>query len=356
MGAPFDPEALEITGPARAVVNGVLLDATAVMHYAVSRSGSLVYRTSGAAPGTGGLIWLDRDGTATRASDLTVGLTVGLWDALALSPDGTRVALSITEGATSHVWVQSLAEEAPPNRVTFNGSLNVRPRWTPDGASLTYVTNAGGTPTELWRKAADGRGIPETVVASDREVEEGLISPNGEWVVYRLGGTFSNRDIYGRRLDQDSVGIPLVATDANERGMLLSPDGRWLAYVSDETGRDEVFVRPFPEVSAGKWQVSSGGGGSPVWGKRGTELFYIGSSNTLIAARYAAAAGSFLVTGTEPLFSTSGMLTGPNTAVYDVSPDDQRFLMISLGGRNDDLVWVQNWLQELSSLTEEGAR
>jgi serine/threonine-protein kinase len=355
-GSGFDPEARVLTGPGAPLVDSVHLDPTAVMHFAVSETGSLVYRSGGSGGGYGGLVWVDRQGGVSPASDLEVGLTVGLWDALALSPDGSRVALSINDGMNSHIWVQSLLEETPPSRVTFNGTLNVRPRWTPDGGALTFVTNQGGNgvPTQLWRKEVDGTGSPEPVIQSEREVEEGLISPDGQWAVYRAGGTFTDRDIFGLRLGQDSVGIPLVASDANERSMALSPDGRWMAYVSNETGRDEVFVTPFPDVSTGKWQVSSGGGNSPVWGNTGSELFFLGPSNRIIASRYSGSGGSFQITGTEPLFNAGGLLLGPNHSLFAPAPDDNRFLFISTGGQRSGLVWVQNWIQELRSLVHEG--
>jgi Tol biopolymer transport system component len=358
MAAPFDPATRTMTGPSIAAVPGVLLDAGDVMHYSVSRSGSLVYRTGGSAGGSGGLVWIDREGNVETASDLEVGLTIGLWDALSLSPDGSRVALSIADGVTSHIWVRALDRQAPPSRVTFSGSLNVRPRWTPDGEALTFITNMGGPgrSTELWMKPAGGAGTPRPLVRADREVEEGELSPDGEWVVYRLGGTTTNRDIYALRPGIDSVGTPLVATAANERAMALSPDGLWIAYVSDDTGRDEVFVSPFPNVADGRWQVSSGGGHSPVWGNTGHELFFIGASSKLVAAEYASSGGAFVVTGLDPLFSATGLLTGPNHSVYDVSPDDQRFLMLSLGTNRGDLVWVQNWLSELRAVTGRGAR
>jgi Tol biopolymer transport system component/tRNA A-37 threonylcarbamoyl transferase component Bud32 len=358
MAAPFDLETRSLTGPSIAAVPGVLLDAGDVMHYSTSRTGSLVYRTGGSAGGSGGLVWVDREGGIESASALEVGLTIGLWDAIALSPDGSRVALSIADGVTSHIWIQALDRPAPPSRVTFSGSLNVRPRWTPDGESLTFVTNMGGPgrSTELWLKSAGGAGTPRLLVRADRELEEGALAPDGDWVVYRLGGTTTNRDIFAMRPGIDSAGIPLVATDANERAMAISPDGRWLAYVSDDTGRDEVFVSPFPNVDDGRWQVSSGGGHSPVWGNTGRELFFIGASSNLVAATYAASGGAFVITGLDPLFNTTGLLTGPNHSVYDVTPDDQRFLMLSLGTSRGDLVWVHNWIAELRAITGRDQR
>jgi len=345
MRAPFDRDRLEFTGPAVAVAEGVLLDATAVMHFGVSERGSLVYRTGASAGGVGGLIWVDRAGNQQRAADLEVGLTIGLWDSLDLSRDGTTVALTRADGLTSHVWTQRLDREAPPNRVTFGGSFNVRPRWADDGRSLTFVSNMGGqgAPTQLWKKPASGSGAPMPVVVEDREIEEGFLSPDGEWYVYRIGGTTSNRDIYAKRVGSDSAGIPLVATPANERSPVLSPDGRWLAYVSDEAGQDEVFVAPFPNAADGKWQVSAGGGHSAAWSPAGTELYFVGGSNDMLAARYTVSGGAFVVTGVETLFNTTGMLMGINNKSFAIHPDDGRFLIISLGSAVAELVWVQNW-------------
>ncbi|MGD2071220.1 MAG: hypothetical protein PVI57_21305 [Gemmatimonadota bacterium] len=356
MAAPFDAGTMELTGPALPVARGILLDASGDAHYAVSNAGTLVYRTGGPDGRDGGLAWVRRDGTLTPASDLQLGLTVGLWNSVDLSPDGSRAALAIAEGPNWHVWVQRLGEGAPPRRVTFSGTFNVRPHWTSAGDSLSFVSNmaGAGTPTQLWMKSADGTGSPIPLVQADREVEEGFLSPDGAWVVYRLGGTTSNRDIYALRRGVDTIGEPLVATEADERAMALSPDGRWLAYVSDEGGRDQVFVTPFPDVGRGKWQVSSGGGQAPIWAHNGHELFFVGSSNDLMVADYAVSGGSFVVSRIDPLFSANGMRTGTHQPAYAVSPDDQRFLMISLGNQQGQLVWVRNWIEELRGGAREG--
>ena len=128
---------------------------------------------------------------------------------------------------------------------------------------------------------------------------------------------------------------------------MLSPDGRWLAYVSDEAGQDEIFVTPFPDAEDGKWQVSTGGGHSAAWSHDSSELFFVGASNDLIAAKYTVSGGAFVVTGITPLFNTTGMLMGINHKAYAVHPDDDRFLVISLGGAEAELVWVQNWERAL---------
>ena len=348
MAAEFDAETLDIGVP-RQVADGVLMDQAGTVHYSVDEAGGLVYRTGASSSQTARLVWVDRDGSTAPASDMVVLLTVGLWDALGISPDGSRVALSRSEGAASHVWIQPLGGSAPPSRITFEGTLNVRPQWSPDGRSLTYVTNRSGpgVPSQLWMVAADGSGDHEPLVVAQREVEEGFLSPDGEWVVYRLGGTSTVRDIYARPMGADTTVRPLAATDANERAAALSPDGRWLAYVSDETGRDEVFVTRFPE-GTGKWQVSSAGGTSPAWGQGDSELFYVAFNGRLTAAKYATSGRSFAVSGLEQLFSTGPFVIGLNATSFVASPEDGRLLMIAVGdGAGGEVVWVRNWVEAI---------
>jgi len=351
MATPFDPDRLRITGPGRRIAEGVLSDQRGTVHYAVDQEGNLVYRTGEAAAGAeAGHFWVDREGAVQPASEHKVRVTAELWESLALSPDGTRVALSHNEGGDSHVRVQPLAPGAPPRRLTFEGTVNVRPAWTPDGEGLVFVSDRGaeGRTTRLYRVPADGSAEPQLVLAADREVEEGFVSPDGGWLVYRLGGaSSSNRDIHARRIgaDADTMPVPLAATAANERAPALSPDGRWLAYVTDETGLDEVFVTRFPE-GTGKWQVSLRGGTSPVWGPDG-ELFFISFSNRMTSARYRGDTRSFDVLGYEELFAVDGFITSLTAAAYQVA-EDGRFLVIALDSRQGDrVVWVRNWVQEM---------
>ncbi|MDT8341496.1 MAG: protein kinase [Longimicrobiales bacterium] len=342
--ARFDPDAGVLDGPTEALADNVVTDANATMQYAVSESGSLVYRVGSVAGSIGSLVWVDREGIRSPASDLDVTLTVGLWDAIDLSPDGRRVALSLADGPNSQVWAVDLEGGSPPRRISYDGTLNVRPRWTAGGDSITYITNAAGetTPTQFWIRAADGSGTPSPVVVQEREVEEGMLSPDGEWVAFRVGGTASGRDIFARRRGEDED-RPLFSTDADERAFTLSPDGRWIAYVSNETGRDEIFVTPFPDVRAGKWQISSGGGAAPAWSPAGSELFFAGTGGEVVAVRFTTDRGSFVVSSSTPLFPIGGLLVGPNQTTYTVAPDGDRFLMISIGGEGRELVWVQNW-------------
>ena len=179
------------------------------------------------------------------------------------------------------------------------------------------------------------------------------ISPDGKWVVMRTSSTAGGHgDILARRLG-DSVAIPLVATkDVEERHPALSPDGKWLAYRSLETGKEEVYVRPFPNVNDGKWLVSLDGGGDPVWSHSGRELFYINTADELWSATIATEP-AFSVRERKKLFTLpAGVRASASSARFDVAPGDQRFLMIQTiadggaAGRHK-VVLVTNLLEEL---------
>jgi serine/threonine-protein kinase len=179
---------------------------------------------------------------------------------------------------------------------------------------------------------------------------EGLWSADRQWLIFRVGGGGAEgRDIYARRSGSDSAVIPLLASPADEYAPALSDDGRWLAYVSDESGRAEVYVRPFPAVHDGKWQVSTTGGSEPVWAHSGRELFYRNGANQLMAA--AIASGSRLPIGEQHALFDAGQFAAEGIhADYAVSPDDRRFLMIRQEPNpTGAVVVVFNWLQEIRS-------
>ena len=236
-------------------------------------------------------------------------------------------------------------DRGPLTRLTFGGS-NSRPTWTPDGKSIAFVADRADVPA-LWMKPADGSAGERPLAPLGGPISEVVLSSDGSWLVYRLGGTNGNRDLYAIRLGGDSAAIPLVATPADEWEPRLSPDGRWLAYVSDESGRDEVYVRPFPNAGGAKWQVSVGGGVETVWSPVGRELFYRGSDQ-FIAAQVTTTP-SFQVSAQQPLFPAAPFVKGERHAHYAVSRDGQRFVMIHRieppGG--SPLIWVHNWSADL---------
>ena len=164
-------------------------------------------------------------------------------------------------------------------------SRTTRPSWTPDGQSVLYILNRGSgvNTTQVWRKKADGSAPAESVYATSRSIVEATMSRDGQWLIYRINSDSGGADIYGVRLGQDTTPVPLLTGSFAEGNPALSPDGRWLAYVSNESGNPEVYVRPFPDVSRGRWQVSTGGGTAPRWAHSGRELFFVRNSDLMVA-------------------------------------------------------------------------
>jgi serine/threonine-protein kinase len=165
-------------------------------------------------------------------------------------------------------------------------------------------------------------------------------------------GAASDQDVYAIRLGRDSVPVPLLTGSFNERGAALSPDGRWLAYTSNESGRDEIFVRPFPNTSAGRWQVSTTGGSAARWAHSGRELFYEAPAGDMMSVPVTPGA-TFAPGAPRRLFPYAGGLLGSNVVpYYDLLPDDQHFLMGRMASVNQapgagQLVVVEHWLDEL---------
>jgi len=247
------------------------------------------------------------------------------------------------------VWVKQL-ETGPLSRISLEGVSNVRATWSPDGESLTFVSNrAGLAELDLWTKRSDGGGTAELVLDREVNILESVYSPDGTWLIFREGLTSSRQgDIYAIRPGIDSVAVALVATASFEHSPAISPNSRWLAYVSDRSGREEVYVSPFPDTGSGVTQVSADGGAEPMWAHSGTELFYRSAANELVSVQVNGDA-TFAAGPQEVLFSMVDYLFGDAHAMYDVSLDDQRFVMLRSGADNDDtqLILVENWVEAL---------
>jgi serine/threonine-protein kinase len=342
LAVPFDLRRLEATGPAVALLQGVDVYGGAASQFALSRSGGLAY-----VEGAGGgfeIVRVDRRGAPEQVDP---GWT-GYFPGLALSPDGSRLAVTIVGEGSTDIWVK-LLDRGPLSRLTFEGTENFRPTWTPDGGSVAFVSNRDGA-SSLWMQRADGTGEPEPVLRHDAGVLDAQWSTDGEWLVARVGGSAGTRDIVGLRRATDTVPVPLVATRFDEVTPALSPDGRWLAYVSNESGRNEVYVRPFPEVDRGRWQISTAGGTWPLWAHSGRELFYRNGADDLVAVEVSAGA-AFQSGEARVLFAAIGYQFNFLTTAYAVAPDDEHFYMVrptsaGPGGRQDVTV-VQNFFTEV---------
>ncbi|GMQ83040.1 MAG: hypothetical protein BMS9Abin05_2513 [Rhodothermia bacterium] len=340
--APFDQNRMELTGPAIPIATGLGIRAFGATDLAVSETGTLLY-TTGANEPRRQVVWVTRDGVETPVDPDWLGP----YESVALSPDGRRLAVGTGFGAEPQLWIKSL-DTGPLTLLTFEGSLNRRPAWTADGQAVTFISDRGNN-RDLYVKRADGVDDAEPVLDLAVEVDEGFWSPDGNWLIYRTGiSGGEGRDIFAWRSGPDSATVPVAADPRfDERSPALSPDGRYLAYMSDESGRWEVYVRSFPDVQAGRWQISVRGGSVPAWSHSGRELFYRSGKNLM--AVEVVMTPTFTPGQQKVLFSVAEYFVAGTRSEYDMTADDQRFVMI----RDEealvegDLVIVQNLVEEL---------
>jgi serine/threonine-protein kinase len=356
--APFDLGSLKLTGPAVPVLEGVKVDRGFYPDFAMSPSGSLLMLAgSGARIGANAeAVWVYRDGRVAPVDSLWRFRISGNFGG-ALSPDGTRLAITLFGEGNNDIWIKELKEleRGPLSRLTHNPGVDMRPRWKPDGRSVSFVSVAAseqGANGDVFVRRADGTLPANLLLDFEEYIHEALWSSDGKWLVLRTGGTVGTRDIWAQRVGVDSAPRRLLASDFDELAVALSPDGRWLAYQSDETGETEVYVRPFPDITADKVTVSVGGGSRPLWSHSGRELFYVNAGDRQMIAARIRTTPTFGVVERRPLFPLTGYFLGPSYTAFDISPDDQRFLMIrqldfAQGASAPMLVLVENWFEEL---------
>jgi eukaryotic-like serine/threonine-protein kinase len=347
--APFDAGKMTLTGAAVPVSRAIQFHRL-YSPLVLSESGTLLYATARSSTRVQP-VWVDRNGAAVPI-DPEWGFDSGA-SGFSLSPDGTRLAVSITEASAADIWVKELPR-GPLTRLTASGDREINPRWTRDGR-VTYIALREG-PGALYARPGDGTGSAELLLSHERQIVEGVISADGGWLIARIGtgisvaGSAPGRDVIGIRPGHDAEPIALLVTNYDEKAIMLSPDGRWLAYESDETGRNEIYVRPFPDVDAGKRTVSVNGGVMPLWSRSGDRIFYVNAAHEMVEARVSTAP-SFAIQDREILFSIDPELwisKDGNYTAYDISPDDERFLMLRLEERETrGLILVLNWLDEL---------
>ncbi|MDH4351541.1 MAG: hypothetical protein OEW56_10365, partial [Gemmatimonadota bacterium] len=292
-------------------------------------------------------IWVDRSGNAEPVDPGFTLAGVPLNGGMRLSPDGTRLAFTAIgeAGAVSQDLFVKRLPSGPAARVTFEGTSNRRPTWSRNGVDLLFISNRSGKDA-VWSQRADGVGAATLLVGGDGAIFEALWSPDGQWLVYRTDDDagVGRGDILAIRPGKDTTPVALVATNAEETGPAISHDGRWLAYAADETGRKEIYVRPFPNTEDGKWLVSTGGGTEPAWARSGRELFFRDGAGNLVAATFTVAGNTFEVQQRQVLFGAQSYWGNDDHRWYDVAPDDRRFIMIDpgFGAGTADLVKVGN--------------
>lgn len=337
MMVPFDQNSMTITGKPTALAEDMRAGGLGA-DLAVSTTGTLVYAT-GAGEDKTEFVSVARDGTA-RSVDPD---WQGRFGSPALSPDGKRLAV----GENSDIWIKEL-ERGPRLKLTLEGKENYDPGWTPDGRSVTFSSNAEGS-FDLWTQRADGSAPAVLQLREKRAFFSARWSPDGKWLIFRTYRFAADSgDILGIRPGIDTTPVPLVATRFTEVSQGLSPDGRWLAYTSNESGRYEIYVVPFPNTRAAKWAVSTRGGTEPRWSHRGRELFYRDLAGDLVAVEVETNP-TFSLGRSTALFAAGGFRSDEREPQYVVSSDDQRFLMLRpvATGSDQRVIVVENWFEEL---------
>ncbi len=283
------------------------------------------------------LTWLERDGKTQPAWN------PGAYVALALSPDGKRVVLVEGTPPKQDLWMLEL-ERKTYSRFTFDAGREFGPVWSPDGRQIAY---GAGTESEgrILVKSAGGSGSEETLLKERGTPQDW--SADGKFLIYTTGSRGTARtDIWVLPMTGEKKPRAWLQTQFAEFAARFSPDGKYIAYASDESGRFEVYVRPFPDATQGKWQVSTEGGNHPQWSRDGKHLYYfgLGFQKPMMEVPVKIAGGSFEAGAPKPLFDSG--ITGASTGVqprYARSPDG-RFLVITSPDSSDGpMTMVLNW-------------
>jgi eukaryotic-like serine/threonine-protein kinase len=340
-GARFEPKRAVITGPFVTLVDGVSVTAETETFF-LSEDGTLTYRS--AAPSEQ-VVRVTRDGAE---QPIDADWTAPYVRHLGLSPDATLLAVALEVGGRTELWTKELPDGAL-SRLSYDGMLSYRPTWHARGRAILFASDRSGVP-QLYSIPADA-SAPATLVRSDpRAIDEGEYSADGRWLAYRTGSGGA-RDVFVVSTGADTTPMPISASAYDEYAPTISPDGRAVAYVSNESGRAEVYVRPLPNAAAARLQVSADGGEGPTWSRDGQELFYRSASGDLISARLARDA-AFRITARRKLFSMDGFSSDPRSRLIAVAPDNQSFYLVrrvAAGSQPSQVIMVLNWFEELNA-------
>ncbi|MEE8608080.1 MAG: winged helix-turn-helix domain-containing protein [Nitrospiraceae bacterium] len=349
LAVPYDPRRREGRGtPVPIILESVLTNPDSrAAQYAISKNGTLVYVPGHHALMDNTLVWIDRHGAAEPIAGLSGPIRWGT----RLSPDGQRLALSMW-GENADVWIYELSR-GTLSRLTSGPGTDAFPVWSPDGNSVVFARHR-----QIFLMRADGSAPEQLLATSLHHTITDSWSPDGKAIAYQDLDPETDWDIWILPMEGNREPRPFVRTPFRDFNPMFSPDGRWIAYTSNESGRREVYVRPFPAADR-KWQISTASGVDPFWSLDGRELFYregvphSGRDKMMVVA--VETDPIFRPGKARVLFEVEGHYEGP----YAITPDGQRFLMMGRGEQKaspTQLNVVINWFDELQSLVPTGKK
>jgi serine/threonine protein kinase/Tol biopolymer transport system component len=337
---PFDIDTLTVTGDAVKVLDRVAITPDGAVNAAIAEDGTLAYVPSDAAAVARTLVWVDRTG---REEEIPAPPRAYLYPRL--SPDATRIAVESWD-EDRDIWIWNIARQTL-TRVTDNPDRDGFPIWTTDGRRIIFGS-AHNVSTNLFWRAAESGDSPVRLTDSAKIQFPYSVSPDGARLLFREDDTSSGLDIDILDLENSSVTVPFIRTPFNEVNAEFSPDGRWVAYQSNESGQEEIYVRPFADGGT-RWQISTMGGTRPVWARSGRELFYLATDGIYavpIGSGSSFAAGRPALLIKRRYFATTAFLG----RTYDVAADGQRFLMVKPASATEvpQIIVASNWLVQVA--------
>jgi serine/threonine-protein kinase len=350
---PFDTSRLAVTGPPVPALDGVASNpVTGGAQVAVSANGTLAYVPGQSGTNRTPIHWMDHAGKTTP-----LRATPSNWFGLAFAPDGRRLAVQIAEGQND-IWVYEWARDAL-TRLTSDPASDQKPVWTPDGRRIVFASTRGDKSTlNLYWQPADGTGDAQRLTESQRPQQPASWHPSGKFLAFEEVNAAANSDLMTLPMEGDEAsgwkpGKPMafLATPFQEHEPMFSPDGHWLAYSSDKTGRDEVYVRPFPGPN-GEFQISNDGGHIPTWSRAKRELFYV-RNGQIMAASYAVEGDVFRAEKPQP-WGEPRLATRGEFRMFDLHPDGARVAFAPTlddpalsGPKQDHVTFIFNFFDEL---------
>ncbi|HKT08423.1 MAG TPA: protein kinase [Gemmatimonadaceae bacterium] len=329
MGVPIDLAKRRLLGAPVQLLDNVVVNLSTGLARAALSHGTLVYQSGSQ---LSQVVMVGR-GETTRT------LLADRRDYLfpRLSPDGRRLAITIGAGDRRDIWLDDLAS-GTLTRLTSEGSANERPEWSPDGTRVLYRSDRGSRTGIYWRPADLSADATPLVLGKRVDVYEGVMSPDARYIAYQLDTL--GADLYYRALTGDTTPHPIAANpSAIEIMPRISPNGKWIAFTTDESGRNEVVVQPFPGPG-GRVQVSVNGGAEPVWSRDGRRLFYRGDG--MLMAATLGPGPAFSVVRHDSVLTDTYVFAGNPHANYDVMPDGTHFIFLK-SADDGELVVVSNW-------------